>query len=108
MSKHSRGAECTPEIAITLPSMQLVTYALGTRSAGGTMVRLASDGSASTDLQPQTVSAVQEILQQLRPHEEQVVRMRYGIDMRTHAVHEIGEHLGVMPDQVERLALRAF
>jgi len=88
--------------------MQLVTNALGHHSAGSTMVRLAMDEAGCTSLQPRTVSAVEGILQQLSQDEEQVLRMRYGIDMPIYSAHQISESLGVLPHQVERLALRAF
>ena len=106
MLKHGRGTEpYGREAVLALSSMTLAADALGGCLDRGPMLPLATDGGV---LRPWAVRAVHGVLQQLSQREAQVVRMRYGIGTRMHSVAEIGERLGVMPSQVERIELRAF
>jgi DNA-binding CsgD family transcriptional regulator len=105
MSRHSRVAVGSSEIAVTSPAMQRMLLLLGGWSREtATVLRQ----TGAPDGLRQTVSAVQGLLHGLSQREEQVVCLHYGIGTRAHSPREICLRLGVMPHQVERLERRAF
>jgi len=106
MLRQGRGTDAYDRGAALAPwSMAMEAHVLAACLGATPRVSLAADRQP---LWPGTVRAVHGMLQQLSQREAQVVRMRYGIGTRMHSVAEVGERLGVMPRQVERIELRAF
>ena len=109
MLRNDRGiSKGTQSDVLTMSStMPMVPYEFGSPPGAPTHAR-AAEASPPAGLQHAAVPAVHGVLQQLGQPEEQVVRMRYGIGTRMHSVDEVGEQLGLLPGQVERIESRAF
>jgi RNA polymerase sigma factor (sigma-70 family) len=54
------------------------------------------------------IRIVDEALLDLRPREEKILRMRFGLDGEPRSLREVGEHFGVGPERVRQIEAKAL